>query len=208
MTLYARSDLAYVIVPVSSGGCGSPHRRPVENGAPAKLWGLECPGRCEEFLRKTDASGHQWSATMSELPETYDEKHAREDFEKRGAKDRDQVLALALARLAGVELPESLVRPLTGNMPHIPAAPMLCPDGHANPAGQKFCGHCGAPMHTAEKAIEAPQDNAGDDPDMDLERLHWKTLQKLCRDRGLAEEGSKADLLARLREPQPAGVAA
>jgi len=224
MTLYARSDLAYVNVPTSSGGCGEPHRRPVEDGAPAKLWGLNCPGQCEEFLRKTDTTGHQWSATMSEIPETHDEKAAREDFDKRGARDKDQVLALALAKLAGVELPESMLRPITGNLPKaialmecpaghpgkpgakfcaecgqpmqqpvnaLPAAPALCPEGHANAASARFCATCGTSMETAQD-----EDGAGD---ADLSRLHWKTLERLCKERGLDATGSKPELVARLQ---------
>jgi hypothetical protein len=49
MTLYARGDLMAVSVPESSGGCGNTHSRPVRDGAPEKLWGLDCP-KCEHFL--------------------------------------------------------------------------------------------------------------------------------------------------------------
>ena len=220
MPLHARSDLAYVIVPATSGGCGEPHRRPVEQGAPAQVWTLNCPP-CENLLRHEPT----WSTTLSEIPETYDEKLAREDFDKRGARDKDQVLAMALAKLAGVELPESLLRPITGNMPkaialmecpsghpgqpgskfcatcgepmHQPvnaltAAPVLCPSGHENAAAAKFCGECGT-------SIKAPEPAA--DEDTELGSMHWKQLEKLCKDRGLDATGSKADLLARLSEP-------
>ncbi len=229
MTLYARSDLAYVNVPTSSGGCGEPHRRPVENGAPAKLWPLNCPGQCEDFLRKQDINGHQWSATMSEIPETHDEKISREDFDKRGAKDRDYVQLLIMAKMANVELPESMKQPLltAAEIPSIngtmecpaghpgkpgakfcaecgqpmqqpvnalPAAPVLCSEGHANAASARFCATCGTSMETAQDEDEG--DDAGE---ADLSRLHWKSLEKLCKDQGLDPTGSKAELVARLQ---------
>ncbi len=200
MTLYSRSDLASVSVsPSAHGGCGSTHVRPAPGGKPDDLWKLDCFS-CEDHLRHDP----HWSATLSEIPETYDESKAREDFDKRGAKDRDNVLALALARLAGVELPETLRRPITGNMQ--PAALILCPDGHGNPPGQKFCGECGTLVHPAEKdtavAKDASTDGEEDEPlPGDLPSLHWMTLQKLCRDRGLDDTGTKADLLERLGEP-------
>lgn len=236
MTLYARSDLAYVIVPTSSGGCGSPHRRPVEDGAPAKLWPLECPGQCEEFLRKTDASGHQWSATMSEIPETHDERASREDFDKRGARDKDQVLALALAKLAGVELPESMLRPITGNLPKaialmecpsghpgkpgakfcaqcgqamqqpvsaLPAAPVLCPEGHQNAPGGKFCATCGSAMAASEPGAQEPAQDTppanGNGRKVRLRDMRLEDLQALARERGIEAEGTRMDLIGRLK---------
>ena len=147
--LHARSDLAYVIVPATSGGCGEPHRRPVEQGAPAKVWTLNCPP-CENHLRHEPT----WSTTLSEIPETYDEKLAREDFDKRGARDKDQVLALALAKLAGVELPESLLRPITGNLPQAVAL-MECPAGHPGKPGSRFCATCGVAMQQPVNALTA-----------------------------------------------------
>ncbi len=149
MPLYARSDLAYVIVPTTSGGCGNPHRRPVEQGAPAKVWQMDCHA-CADLLRHEPT----WSTTLSEIPETYDEKLAREDFDKRGARDKDQVLAMALAKLAGVELPESLLRPITGNMPKA-IAMMECPAWHPGKPGSKFCATCGVAMHQPVNALTA-----------------------------------------------------
>lgn len=157
MTIYARSDLVAVTVPAEGfGGCNSLHRRPVVHGAPAKVWALDCPP-CEDHLRKDP----HWSATAVEVPETHDEKKARENFELRGAKDKDAILTLALARLAGIssaELPESLTRMISGVPAHVPGQ-MECPSGHIQPAGMKFCGECGAPMHgvPAGHALEAAQ---------------------------------------------------
>jgi hypothetical protein len=156
MTVYARGDLAYKIIPVEGfGGCGLPHGRPVVNGAPAKVWALDCPP-CENHLRHDP----QWGTTPAEIPETYDETKAREDFDKRGARDKDAILTLALARLAGIgpdELPESLTRMISGVPAHVPGQ-MECPQGHGQPAGRKFCAECGSPMHgtPAAAAISAP----------------------------------------------------
>src|ERR1700690_444615 len=50
MSLFARSDLMSVSIPVTSGGCGASHSRPVRNGTPAQEWMLDCPD-CESYLR-------------------------------------------------------------------------------------------------------------------------------------------------------------
>ena len=102
------------------------------NGVPQHPWGLDCPP-CEDFLRTRNPD--QWSVTVSEIPETHDETKAREDFEKRGAKDKDAIMTLALARLAGIdasELPDSLTRMVSGARAHVPAE-MECPKGHGQP---------------------------------------------------------------------------
>ena len=164
MTLYATSNLVAATVPVVNGGCGTEHRRPVINGAPQHPWGLACPP-CEDFLRKNNAD--QWSATLSEIPETYDEKLAREDFEKRGARDKDALMTLIMAKAVGIDpsqLPDSLTRMVTGIPLHIPVQGQLeCVNGHPSPAGKKFCGDCGAPMSSpvTAGAISAPQRPAG-----------------------------------------------
>ncbi len=147
MSLWARSDLASVSVSPAHGGCGLVHTRPAPGGKPAELWELDCPA-CSDHLRHDPL----WSTTLSEIPETHDEGKAREDFDRRGARDKDQVLAMALAKLAGVELPESLLRPITGNMPRAVAL-MECPSGHPGKPGAKFCAVCGQPMQQPVNAL-------------------------------------------------------
>ena len=71
---------------------------------------------------------------------------------------------------------------------------LLCPDGHENPAGIKFCGECGISM-TAQKEIEATPD------DIPLEMLHISTLKKRCRQRGFLDSGTKDELIQRLMVP-------
>jgi hypothetical protein len=204
MVLYARSDVASANgIP---DGCGGTHSRPVVNGAPQHPWSITCPP-CENWLRVHMAD--QWSTTMAEIPETYDETKVREDFEKRGAKDKDAILTLALARLAGIEsheLPASLTRMVSGAQAHVPGQ-MECPEGHVQPSGMKFCGECGSPMHgsVSAGAISAPRaaperPAAGVDMPSSgrLKDANKKSLQALCRAHGLAEDGTNGELVTRL----------
>lgn len=218
MTIYARSDLASVSVSAAHGGCGETHTRPAPGGNPVEVWGLDCP-RCADYLR----SDPLWSTTVSEIPETLDEELARKDFEKRGAMDERRIMTLAMAKLAGLELPETISAALTGAKRHIPAS-MVCPQGHENAPGQKFCGECGASMHSAppERQIaspapsQRPQEPSQARGEGDASRkapaapgglssLHPQKLRKMCRDAGLSDSGKVPDLVARL---EAAGVQA
>ena len=168
------------------------HSRPVRNGSPIYPWKFDCVP-CEPELN-TDL----WSATVAEIPETYDEKAEREDWDKRGAQDRDAIMPLLLAKLAGVDpaqLPESLTRAISGTNLHIPGV-MECPKGHAQPSGQDFCGKCGTPMRDAVPAGSLPP--AG--PAQDLASLHPQKLRKMCRENGLDDSGTRPEMLARLAD--------
>jgi len=168
------------------------------------MWALTC-AQCEDHLRSDD----KWSTTVSEIPETHDETTAREDYETRGAKDRDYIQALALAKIAGVAIPESLQRVLSGAMAHVPGQ-LLCPDGHASPAGMKFCGECGKPLHgeapPAAAAIE-PGDAEPDGDLSDLASLNFRQLRAELAARGLPQAGNKAELLERLRQSEAKAAA-
>jgi len=50
VTLYSRSDVQSVSIPVERGGCGVTHSRPSKNGVPVRMWALTCEPR-EGFLR-------------------------------------------------------------------------------------------------------------------------------------------------------------
>ena len=91
MTVYSRSDVDMENVSVDGhGGCGSVHVRPRgSDGSRAHLWELTCPN-CEGYLKTTPT----WATTPADVPETPDETKGREDFAKRGATDRDNVLAV------------------------------------------------------------------------------------------------------------------
>jgi len=201
MSVYARSDICAVSISAAHGGCGHGHARPVENGAPAKTWILDCP-QCSDYLRHDSL----WSVTAAEIPETHDEKNARTDFERRGAKDKDAVLTLALARLAGFsasDLPESLTRMISGIPAHV-AAEMECPNGHGQPPGRKFCGQ---PMrgNVAKAALSSPRKPAQAPPSPEppgrprrLRDARLDELQDLARGRGVDDSGTRGDLIARL----------
>lgn len=213
MTIYARSDISAVTLSSAHGGCGLTHSRPAPGGNPVKLWALSCP-QCEDHLR----SDRDWSPTIPDIPETPDEKSAREDWERRGAKDRDNVLALALAKLAGVELPESITGMIGGKLPHTAALEglVVCPSGHENRAGGKFCGECGLslsqdavdrgralppsspPEEPAPAAVVPSGDAARDDGD-GLDDLPLADLKALAEKLGVATKRSKADQIAAIR---------
>jgi hypothetical protein len=184
------------------------------------VWKLDCNGGCEDHLRHDQ----HWAITASEIPETHDETRAREDFERRGAKDKDAVLTLALARLAGIdaaELPESLTRMISGVPAHVPVAgKMVCPQGHENAPGQKFCGECGAPMSSpaAKAAIGGPERPA-DPPAGEASPSHGgkarplrdrrlDELQVIASAMGLDAEGTRTDILDRIRAARAAAKAA
>jgi len=142
--LYAPRDICSVIVPAGDGrGCGQPHTRPAgPDGEPVHPWAFSCSGGCEEHLAATDP---RFARTIAEIPLTYDEAKQQEQLAVRGSADRDDILMRALAKIAGIEVPATLTRPLP-----VAAAPvtamLACPQGHAQPSGHSFCGQCGSPM--------------------------------------------------------------
>ena len=191
MTLYSRSDLSATTVSIAHGGCGNSHHRPAPDGNPAKIWALTCV-QCENFLRADPL----WSTTVAEIPETHDEQSEREDYEKRGANDIQTMMALALTRMTGGEVPDTVARMIDGSKLHLPAqVKVLCPPhGHANPPGVKFCGECAAPMRDAAPAGALPPPA----PAPDLADLHPQKLRKMCREKGLDDSGTRPEMLARL----------
>ena len=129
-----------------------------------KLWELDCPA-CEDHLRHDP----HWSSTVSEVPETFDEQKAREDFEKRGARDKDAIMTLALARLAGIDpdlLPASLTTMVSGAKAHVPQT-VNCPAGHANGLDARFCSQCGRPVSAAAQP-PAPAAQSTPEPSFNL----------------------------------------
>jgi hypothetical protein len=61
----------------------------------------------------------------------------------------------ALAKIAGIEVPASIGRPLPAGAPV--TGLMACPGcQQAQPAGMGFCGHCGSPMRRPVPAAEIP----------------------------------------------------
>ncbi len=142
--IYPPSDFVAVIIPAEGGrGCGAEHRRPDgPDGRPVQPWALSCAGGCEAWLLAHDS---RWVQQPEDIRETFDEIKARERFELRGTKDRDALVALALARMAGVsqaEIPSSIAKALSGLPAHVPGV-VVCGSGHDNRPGSRFCSACG-----------------------------------------------------------------
>lgn len=95
MPLYAASSIMLVAPSEAQGGCGAVHTRPVTHGAPAKVWKLDCP-KCHDALKDDPL----WSGTEQEIPETIDEKRAREESEKKSAMETQAQVAGAFEKLA------------------------------------------------------------------------------------------------------------
>jgi len=218
VTLYARSDVCSVSIPVESGGCGAAHMREVTRGAPAKIFKLEC-GPCEAYLSgarkpkilkyhinaKTGQTVRQervadadpmWGATPDTIPLTPDEERTNTTRQERGAMQIQMLQALAAIRQTGIDVPAEALWLLEREIPEgVLKGSVVCASGHDNPAGVKFCGECGVSM-AARGAIAAPA--APGEPVVDLGRLHVQSLRKMARDRGLPDRGSKNELIQRL----------
>ena len=241
MTVYARSDLMSVSIPVTSGGCGKNHSRPVKNGVPAKTWGLTCTEGCEGYLRGdlkdriirtipgdkeqgipgrmehiADADPH-WSTTPEGIPPTPDELHINKIRAKKGDEELSRLQALIAAKAAGINVPPNAMWLLEQTFdPRVIKGTVVCADGHENAAGAKFCNTCGMKMNGhpqlqvgdpdgAEIDISVTQENftVGGHPAvridaLPLRTLHVATLKKMCREKGLPDKGTKADLIGRL----------
>jgi hypothetical protein len=215
MTLYARNDLQLVAIPPSSGGCGHSHSRPVRDGAPDKVFELNCPP-CEAYLkgerkprilrttpgnpeiglspkqeRIADADP-MWSSTPENIPLTPDEQSSNATRTKRARDQIELIKARAALKDAGINVPFETMWLMEKELPSAFIKGItVCPAGHDNNAGVKFCGECGISM-TAQKEIEAVPD------DIPLDRLHPATLRKKCRDCGLPDKGTKSQMIARL----------
>ena len=218
LTLYARSDVMSVSIPPASGGCGNSHTRPVRNGAPDRIFKLTCPD-CEGYLkgdrkakilrtspgdvkagipakqeRVADSDPH-WSSTPDTVPLTPDETQTRHLKIEKGEQQLRALESLIALKSGGIDVtsrPEVLYflqqSGLTGEMLQ---GQVVCPAGHENSAGVKFCGECGISMN-AQKEITATPD------DIPLDMLHIATLRKKCREAGLNDKGKKNELIARL----------
>lgn len=190
MGLYARSDVASVTVPVTSGGCGAVHSRPVANGVPEEEWNLEsqCP-KCA----KTRRGDPLWAAMPADVPETPDEKRIREDAEKRGEKAVKKAQQEISVRQQ--ELTERIVQLLErgGTPAQLPDASLV-----ARLVQEEIARVLAEPQTDPAVPVQV---NSDEEPGLqgDLFRLHVRTLGKMCRDKGLDDKGSKADLIARLK---------
>jgi len=213
MSLHARSDLMSVAVPVASGGCGTTHTRPVRNGAPAKVWRLDCQP-CETYLKGGGRTRLQytpgdkevgllptqervadtdpcWSATEESIPETPDERVHLRRRKQLGNEELEWIKALAAARAAGIDIPANAMWLLEQNFdPRVLKGTTECPSGHENAAGSKYCSECSKPMGGREAAAELPA--------AEPVKLSLAELKRRCKERGLPDYGTKAQMMARL----------
>jgi hypothetical protein len=97
-------------------------------------------------------SDAHWSTSISKIPETYDEKIDREDFAERGQLDERRLMAMALAKLTGISLPETLTGMAPGGLLQ---GELECAEGHPCRAGSKFCPECGSPVRSDASAKTA-----------------------------------------------------
>lgn len=217
MALYARGDLQMISVSGASGGCGASHSRPVVLGAPAKEWKLDCPP-CEGYLRgdrksrilkntpgdprngiaakqeRVADSDPFWSSTPESIPLTPDETRVNVTRTERATTQIQMIQALAALRAAGVEVPFETQWLMDKELPSsLVKGTMLCPLGHDNISGAKFCAECGISM-TAQKEIEAPEEI----PEIPLDKLHVSSLRKKCRELGMPDSGGKTEMIERL----------
>lgn len=152
MPLYPPRDICSVNVPPDSGGCGQAHVRPSgPDGEPVHPWAFSCTaGKCEEHLAATDA---RFVRTIAEIPLTFDEAKEHEQLAVRGSADRDDIMMRALAKIAGIDVPASIGRPLPAGTPV--KGLVACPGcQQAQASGMAFCGHCGSPMRRPVPAAE------------------------------------------------------
>ena len=191
MTLYARSDVMSVSIPVSSGGCGSTHSRPVHKGAPARDFRLDCPG-CENFLKGggrqvlhiTQGSKElgipthqewvadcdpQWAATPEAVADTPDERTYTAKRDKMGSEELEWIRALAAAKQAGIDIPQNAMELLNRRLPLA-----LSQSGNSE------------------------HSNVLTSPEYGLDDLSINKLKAMCKEQGLPTSGTRAQLIDRL----------
>ena len=221
--MFARSDLMSVSIPETSGGCGRTHTRPVTKGVAAKVWRLDCPP-CEGYLRgdgkpkliknipadkeaglpgrmeHVPDSNPQWSNTPEGVPPTPDEQHVNKIRTERGAHELQMLQALIAAKGAGMAIPDNAMWLLEQNFdPRLIHGKVICANGHDNTAGAKFCSTCGCDM-ASRGVIEAPkeEEELTEEPFIDIYKLDFRSLQKMCKEKGLNAKGTTDELRQRL----------
>lgn len=170
IVLYSRSDVVGVGVPADGGGCGIFHSRPVIDGAPAKLFAIDCPP-CEAYLKTRLPD--QWTQNRWDIPLTPDEEReaelleaqARRLQETRTATETREAVQEIKASKAAEEAALAAVPP---------------PERPTGPSGP------------------TSEDLARDDETADLAGLTVAQLRIKAREAGVSQAGSKKDLIARL----------
>jgi hypothetical protein len=168
MAAYSSSDIQSISISVAHGGCGETHSR---NGA--RIFKVDCE-KCSAVLlghtrpkvcRWSKERGYQhgqldgwsgWAAAVQDIPLTYDEQLERERMKATGQTELERLQAMSMAATLGIAVPQALAASLGGVQAlEDMRAQVLCPDGHANRPGARFCDLCGLSMQVAAE-LEAP----------------------------------------------------
>lgn len=222
--LYARSDVCAISVPVTSGGCGDTHSRPVRNGIAARTWGLDCDKCCSylsgygrpRILKVTPGdvksgilpvqervadSDPQWSSVPDAIPMTPDEIRSDRHFRDTAQLQINAMNALGTAMANGLQIPPEMMYLLRKQLPPemLVQGSIVCAKGHDNTPGAKFCGECGMGMDARAEITMTPSARTGDDSIIPLEQLHVATLKKKARSLGIPDRGSKDQLVTAIR---------
>jgi hypothetical protein len=163
---FCSSDIQSIAISPNMGGCGQSHSR---DGA--RVWRLECEQCSATVLGHSRPKvwkwldrdrGYQrgqldtwpgWSATLSDLPLSHDEQLDRDRVKRTGQSQMEQLTALSMAKTMGIEIPGALASMLGGAaaLAELQEAPqVICPEGHANRPGARFCDLCGTSMQVPE----------------------------------------------------------
>jgi len=158
---YASSDIQSIVISPEQGGCGADHRR-----EGARVFRLECD-QCagvvlghtrSKVIKHIEGRGPVrdlldtwpgWAGTISDIPLTTDEQLARDRQKKDAGTELERLQALAMAKQVGIPVPQALASALggAGVLEDLKGeAQTLCPDGHANRPGARFCDLCGVSM--------------------------------------------------------------
>lgn len=170
MSAFCSSDIQSINISPGQGGCGQAHSR---DGV--RVWKLDCP-QCSaavlghnrpKVVGWSKERGYMpgqadlwpgWSATLQDIPLTFDEQLGREHTRQTGQTELERLQAMALAKTMGIPVPQALATSLGGvqALAELQDAPqVICSQGHANRPGARFCDLCGASM-------QVPGGGAGD----------------------------------------------
>jgi hypothetical protein len=155
VSAFCSSDVQSVNISPAQGGCGQAHSR---DGA--RVWRLECEKCSAVVLGHSRPKVTKWldktrgyQRGQLDIPLTYDEQLERERVKATGQSQMEQLTALSLAKTMGIEVPGALASMLGGTraLEELQSDPqVICPQGHANRAGARFCDLCGVSMQVPE----------------------------------------------------------
>lgn len=170
MTAFSSSDIQSISIPGEAGGCGMEHSR---NGS--RIFAVDCP-QCEGVIlghtrpkvcKWTPDRGYQyhqldpwpgWAAALQDIPLTFDEQLERDRMKQTGQTELERLQAMAMAAQLGIPVPQALAASLGGiqALDQLKSEPqVICPDGHSNRPGARFCDLCGASMQAPAAELES-----------------------------------------------------